>query len=112
MPVFYDCRRCTACCRWPGQVRLTAEDVHGMAALLGLTEHEVADQFTRLQEDRRGLVLNEKANGECVFLDGMDCRVQPAKPRQCRDFPNRWNFPGFEKECRAVARVIGKPEKF
>jgi hypothetical protein len=24
------------------------------------------------------------------------------KPQQCRDFPNRWNFPGSEKDCRAI----------
>ncbi|NJM55265.1 MAG: hypothetical protein HC841_04560 [Verrucomicrobiae bacterium] len=23
MPIFHECQRCTACCRWPGQVRLT-----------------------------------------------------------------------------------------
>jgi hypothetical protein len=28
--------------------------------------------------------------------------VQAVKPQQCRDFPNLWNFPGFEKICRAI----------
>ena len=36
-------------------------------------------QFTRLAGDRRGLALQEKPNGECVFLDGNDCAVQPVK---------------------------------
>jgi len=27
MPIFYECQRCTACCRWPGQVRLTDEEI-------------------------------------------------------------------------------------
>jgi Fe-S-cluster containining protein len=83
-------------------MRLTDEDVRAMAAFLEVTEHEFTGGYTRLREDRRGLALNEKANGECVFPDGLDCVVQPVKPQQCRDFPNGWNSPGFEKDCRAV----------
>ena len=48
----------------------------------------------------------DKPGGECIFLEGRDCAVQPVKPQQCRDFPNGWNFPGFEKICRAVPREI------
>jgi hypothetical protein len=106
MPTYYECRRCTACCRWPGQVRLTEADIDAMAGFLGRPAREFTEQFTRLREDRRGLVLREKSNGECVFLDGVDCRVQPVKPKQCRDFPNGWNFPGFEQQCRATPRVV------
>jgi hypothetical protein len=109
MPIFYECQRCTACCRWPGQVRLTDAEIDAMAGYLGLAVHEFTEQFTRLREDRRGLALREKPNGECVFLEGIVCRVQPVKPQQCRDFPSLWNFPGFEKECRAIARIVGCP---
>jgi hypothetical protein len=48
------------------------------------------------------LALMDKPNGECIFLDGDLCRIQPVKPQQCRDFPNLWNFPGFEKSCQSV----------
>ena len=37
--------------------------------------------------------------------------MQPVKPQQCRDFPNLWNFPGFEKVCHAVPRLVG-PEEY
>ena len=43
-------------------------------------------------------------------LAGDDCSVQPVKPQQCRDFPNLWNFPGFEKTCRAIPRLVGEEE--
>jgi hypothetical protein len=36
--------------------------------------------------------------------------VQPVKPQQCRDFPNLWNFPGFEQTCRAIPRLVGEEE--
>ncbi len=101
MPVFYECQRCTACCRWPGQVKLTEEEIRRIAAHLGLTEFDFIQRDTRLRPDRRGLALEERADGACVFLDGRDCVIQPVKPRQCRDFPNRWRFEGFEQFCRA-----------
>ena len=71
---------------------------------------EFIERYTRLRDDRRGLALVEKPNGECVFLSGNDCSVQPVKPQQCRDFPNLWNFPGFEKICRAVPREVSAAE--
>jgi uncharacterized protein len=85
-------------------VKLSNEEITRMAAFLGLSEFDFIQQYTRLRTDNRGLALQDKGNGECVFLDGRDCRVQPVKPQQCRDFPNGWNFPGFEKICRAVPK--------
>jgi Fe-S-cluster containining protein len=110
MPVFYECQRCTACCRWPGQVRLGDGEIARMANLKLITEHEFIQRYTRLREDRRGLALAEKPNGECIFLEGNDCAVQPVKPQQCRDFPNLWNFPGFEQTCHALPRIVGEAE--
>ena len=42
--------------------------------------------------------------GSQVFLEEGEpagCRIDPVKPEQCRRFPERWNFPGWEKECGA-----------
>ncbi len=101
MPIFHECDRCTACCRWPGQVVLTAVEIDRMAAHLGMDPPGFIERFTRLNARRSGLILLNQPEGACVFLDGRDCRVNPVKPQQCRDFPNLWNFPGFESICRA-----------
>ena len=106
MPIYYECQRCTACCRWPGDVRLAEGEIARLAAFKGMREVAFIEQFTRLTQDRRGLSLQEKPNGECIFLEGNDCSVQPVKPQQCRDFPNGWNFPGFEKVCHAIPRQV------
>jgi Fe-S-cluster containining protein len=90
MPIVVECHRCTACCRWPGEVRLTAAEITRLAAFQGLSESGFIQQFTRLRQDRRGLALQEKPNGECIFLAGENCSVQAVKPQQCLDFPNRW----------------------
>jgi uncharacterized protein len=110
VPIFYECKRCTACCRWPGQVRLTGEEIARLAAFKKMNEFDFVQQLTRLRHDRHGLALLEKPTGECIFLDGNDCAVQPVKPQQCLDFPNRWNFPGFEKTCRSVPRNVSELE--
>lgn len=110
MPAFLDCQRCTACCRWPGQVRLTGAEFARLAAFLGMTEHDFIQRHTRLTADRRGLALQERPDHTCVFLEGNNCRVQPVKPQQCRDFPNRWNFPGFQQFCHAIPREVSDAE--
>jgi len=110
MPIFYECQRCTACCRWPGQVRLTDEEITRLAEFNKLGEFDFIQRFTRLAGDRRGLALMDKPNGECIFLDGNDCAVQPVKPGQCSAFPNLWNFPGFEKICKALPKIVSETD--
>ena len=110
MPIFYECERCTACCRWPGEVRLDDGEIARISALLELSEVEFIQKYTRVTQDRRGLALEDKANGECIFLDGQDCSVQLVKPRQCKEFPNLWNFPGFQEVCRAIPREVSEQE--
>ncbi len=81
-----------------------------MALHLGVTEDRFIQEFTRIDRSRTGLALMDQPGGECIFLQGTDCRVQPVKPQQCRDFPNLWNFPGFEKTCRSIPRVLEEAE--
>ena len=85
-------------------------EIARLAAFKGMGEVEFIQRFTRLTKDRHGLSLEEKPGGECVFFDGGDCSVQLVKPKQCRDFPNLWNFPSFEKTCRAIPRLVGDEE--
>ena len=110
MPIFYECQRCTACCRWPGQVKLTEAEITRMAAFLGLSEDGFIQRFTRVNLARNGLALLDQPSGACIFLEGGDCRVNPVKPQQCRDFPNLWNFPGFEQTCRAKSHSVTADE--
>ena len=101
------CRRCGACCRWPGCVKLLPGELEAIAEFLGVAAEEFSARSTRLSPDRRWLSLDERPDGSCIFLDvapdGLArCAVDPVKPRQCRDFPERWNFPGWQKECPGV----------
>jgi len=101
MPIFWECDRCTACCRWPGEVKVTEDEIQRIASHLGLSEVDAIQQYLRLNADRTRLILEDRDDGACVFLENGNCRIQPVKPQQCRDFPNLWNFPGFETQCQA-----------
>jgi len=110
MPIFLECQRCTACCRWPGQVLLSDAEITRLAAFKNLSEHDFIQQFTRLRQDKRGLALKDQPDGACIFLEGENCAVQPVKPQKCREFPNLWNFPSFEKVCHAIPRDVSAAE--
>jgi hypothetical protein len=98
----YHCQRCTNCCRWPGFVPVGDGEITAIAQHLGLSEHDFIQRYTRLRRQRDGLALTDKPNGECIFLEGRDCAIQPVKPVQCAGFPNTWNFPGWRDVCEAV----------
>ncbi len=99
--IYYQCQRCTNCCRWPGFVNVTEAEIGQIASYLGMPERQFIETLTRLRPSRDGLALLDKENGECHFLEGRDCRIQAVKPGQCRAFPNEWNFPGWRESCEA-----------
>lgn len=100
--VYYQCQRCTNCCRWPGDVKVEDDELAAIAAFLGLRVDDFIQRYTRLRLNRQGLSLIEKPDDSCIFLEGRDCRINEVKPQQCRDFPNKWNFPGWRQVCEAV----------
>ncbi len=100
--VWYQCQRCTNCCRWPGFVELRDADITAIAQFLRMSEWDFIQRYTRLRPNRQGLALTDTESGACIFLDGKDCAIQPAKPLQCKGFPNTWNFPGWREVCEAI----------
>ncbi len=108
--VHYVCQRCTACCKWPGDVRLEEDELQPIADYLGSSLKDFIATYTRLRTNRQGLSLIDKENHECIMLDGNSCRIHEVKPSQCAGFPNKWNFPGWREVCEAIPIPIdGKP---
>lgn len=85
------CRRCGACCRIEGIVRLQEADPAKIAAHLGMSEADFIANETELSPDRRCLVLKDRPDGACAML-GPDnrCRIYPVRPEKCRTFPYEW----------------------
>ena len=102
----FACRRCGACCRQAGFVRLEMGEPEAIASALGMADDAFANSFTELARDRRGLVLKEKADGACILLDDDGaCRVNAAKPRQCREYPFTWRNADSVEICPALAEL-------
>ena len=104
-PPKYLCERCTNCCRWPGDVKVSDAEISAIASFLKMKQDLFIEKYTRLRSDRRGLSLIDQPDGAGIFLDGQDCQIQPVKPDQCRGFPNAWNFPGWRDICQATEIV-------
>ena len=82
--------------------------------LTALSDEDLAEH-TRITPDRQHLSLCEKANGECEYLStdsqGLPaCLIEKAKPRQCREFPEKWNFPGWQSKCAGRYEKIPDPQ--
>ena len=101
MPEKFHCVRCGACCRWEGPVRISEPEADAIAAYLKIPVRDFIRDHTVLTADRRSLSLRENPDGSCCYYDHKtrSCRIQAVKPKQCRDFPLVWNFPGWEKLC-------------
>lgn len=106
VPEGFHCLHCGACCRWEGPVRIREEEADRIAEFLKMDVRDFIALYTELLPDRTGLTLTEKPDGSCIFLDeaGNLCLIHAVKPGQCSDFPWKWRFPGWEKECAAGLR--------
>ena len=102
----YLCQRCGNCCRWPGFVRVDEDEINAMAQFLGLSAEEFIARHTQLRPSRSGLMLKSNSDNSCIFLEGLNtCTIQPVKPQQCRDFPNKWRFDGWREKGEAIEVV-------
>ena len=95
----FQCIGCHACCRETGYVRIGKDEPDTISSFLGLCVHDFIARYTVLTKDRTGLSLMEKEDGACIFLTDMGCKINSVKPLQCREFPQKWKFSGFETIC-------------
>lgn len=87
----FQCRRCGACCKIEGIVRLKDDDTAKIAAHLGMCEADFIANETEIAPDRKGLVLKDRADGACAMLDEHNrCKIYPVRPEKCRTFPYDW----------------------
>lgn len=102
---FY-CAGCGACCRWPGIVRATEQEISSIAKFLDLTEDDFRQRYCVLSPDRKCLVFTDRKDGVCVFLTQQNrCLIHPVKPLQCKTFPEKWRVPvAYMEQCQGEFR--------
>jgi len=82
-----DCTKCANCCRY-SIVSVRAAEVARMADFLGMDEAAVIQHYTTPDaESPRARTLRTDKNG-CAFLEDDRCRIYPARPEACRNFPH------------------------
>ena len=83
------CKRCGHCCRH-GSGALVKDDLKNIAIFLGINQEELKKEYleeiekfhTRLLRPK--IIKQGKPYGQCVFLDGKDCKIQKVKPLECK----------------------------
>jgi len=120
----FACRRCGNCCTGKGSiVVVSAREREALARRLGMSVEEFEAKHTKQAFDET-VLLDDPETGDCEFLerraDGTTaCRVNDAKPDQCRSYPfwsgplaSRWAWEEEGRRCKGVGKgdVIAEDE--
>lgn len=100
----FECVKCGACCKWEGVVVLTPEDIKRIAEHLSVDENEFLDKYTK-KHGKDTVLINKSESSSCIFLKDNKCSVWDVKPKQCADFPKKFDkrCPGFHIENRSAS---------
>jgi Fe-S-cluster containining protein len=88
----FACRRCGNCCSGKGSVVIvTPREREAIARHLGMTVAEFDARHTRVSMEDV-VLMDDEETGDCEWLERKDdgttaCRVNAAKPDQCRSYP-------------------------
>ena len=83
----FECGRCGHCCRGAGNVWISDAEIASLARALEVSDDELRALYTR-RVGRRGIVLRQKRNQDCVFWHSdSGCQIYAQRPRQCRSYP-------------------------
>lgn len=116
----FQCLRCGNCCKGEGLVHFSKPEAEAMARQLGISRREflqthairveagqwiLKDKFVELPPDptRREqwcVLLERDAEGRYL------CRVNEAKPNQCRSFPAKWRNEDSFKTCLGLKTLV------
>lgn len=105
----FECTRCGDCCRWEGFIFLDPEDIKRLSDYHGIGREEYVKRYTRPHGSSIILKNKSESSDECVYLDKNKCSINNIKPKQCKDYPDKYEprCPGFRRKGR---RSMGKFE--
>lgn len=107
----FQCHRCGNCCRGDGFVDMRPADIRRAAAYLDMEEADFLARFAKRQPDGKWFLIDQgDPDKSCVFLTEENlCRINPAKPQQCADFPERWRPRDLLEFCAGMRAAAGLP---
>lgn len=100
----FECIKCGACCKWEGVVVLTPEDIDRLAKNFDKDKEDFLSEYTTTF-GKLTVLSNKPDTDICVFLKNNKCSVWDDKPKQCADYPKKYEkkCPGFHTENRSAS---------
>jgi len=85
----FECQKeCFACCGGgPGYVWIEEEEIPKLSALLGISDQEFLDNYTKKANGRLSLLDIASDNWNCIMLKNGRCSIYENRPIQCRTYP-------------------------
>jgi len=100
--LFFECRRCGACCQGdPGIVTVFADEARNIAHYLSMEVATFAKTYLYSAKGRYS--IREYEDGRCFFYQN-GCTIYPVRPRQCRNFPFWFENLRSFKKWRQISR--------
>jgi Fe-S-cluster containining protein len=115
----FECTQCGRCCRGPGNVWVSDEEIENLAQHVEQSVDEFRATYVK-RAGRRGLVLTQKRNQDCIFWDETTgCQVYTSRPRQCLTYPfwranltNEYQWTSERRHCPGVDKgPLHSPEE-
>jgi len=98
----FECTKCGDCCRWEGYIFLVPDDIKRLADYHGMSFDEYKKRYTEFHGSSIVLKNKENSSNECVYLKDNKCSINTIKPKQCADYPTKFELrcPGFKHNRR------------
>ena len=114
----FECTGCGKCCTGSsGTIFVNEHESEAIAKRLGLSTDDFLKKYAYPMKG--GHSIQEKSNGDCVFLNGKLCGIYEDRPTQCRTFPfwpevlrseSKWNETCKECEGMGQGKLYSKEE--
>ncbi|MCB1170548.1 MAG: YkgJ family cysteine cluster protein [Leptospiraceae bacterium] len=110
----FKCTGCGNCCKGPGDVYFTEEELKSLKEYLKLSAWAFSRLKKRLIQDTIPGYYVHRSGEACLFLEDNRCTVYPVRPLQCRTFPfwtsnfnSKSNFRHLQKDCPGTMSGLG-----
>jgi uncharacterized protein len=114
----FECTGCGKCCTGAsGTIFVNDREATAIAKRLGMSKTTFLSKHAYPMKG--GHSIKEKANGDCVFLNGKMCGIYEERPTQCRTFPfwpetlrseTRWKETARDCEGIGQGKLYSKEE--
>lgn len=114
----FQCLKSGNCCRCPGVVHVTPENIESMAAIKKMTVFDFVNEYV-IRQNGWSVVASSTFRPECFLNEKNQCDVYEARPLQCKTYP-RWPELWESKErllqetklCPGLKKALGKAYPF